>query len=213
MRQSFKENGLYVSASASWNCFASRVRNYLLGRKLGVHHISIGTGSFLRGLSYIRLGEDFQAGKGLWLQALSGYRGLSAPPPKITIGDNFRISFWGHIAAIDSIEIGSNVLVGSKVSIIDHNHGSYGPEAHFNPGTPPRLRPLISRRIAIGSNVWIGDGVVVAPGAEIGEGCVIGANSVVTGRIPAFTIAVGAPARPIKEFCFEKKEWLKCRKE
>jgi acetyltransferase-like isoleucine patch superfamily enzyme len=188
------------------------LKSYLIGRRLGVRKISIASDSFLRGLAHIRIGENFQAGKGLWLQTISEYEDIN-PIPKITIGENFSISYWGHIAAVDCIEIGANVMVGSKVTIIDHNHGSYGPETHCNPETPPRLRPLISRRIAIGSNVWIGDGVVIVAGAEIGEGCIIGANSVVTGRIPAFTIAVGAPARPVKEFSFEKGKWLKCHKE
>jgi acetyltransferase-like isoleucine patch superfamily enzyme len=40
---------------------------------------------------------------------------------------------------------------------------------------------------------------VILPGADIGEHVVIGANSVVTGTIPDYTVAVGAPARVIKD--------------
>jgi acetyltransferase-like isoleucine patch superfamily enzyme len=50
----------------------------------------------------------------------------------------------------------------------------------------------------IGANVWCGANVVVTSGVTIGERCVIGANSVVTRDIPAFSIAVGAPARVIR---------------
>jgi acetyltransferase-like isoleucine patch superfamily enzyme len=49
---------------------------------------------------------------------------------------------------------------------------------------------------------------VVTAGAEIGEGSVIGANSVVTGRVAPFTIAVGVPARPVKTFSFERQLWV-----
>jgi acetyltransferase-like isoleucine patch superfamily enzyme len=45
----------------------------------------------------------------------------------------------------------------------------------------------------------LGFGTVVLPGAEIGEHVVIGANSVVTGVIPSYTVAAGAPARVIKK--------------
>jgi lipopolysaccharide O-acetyltransferase len=202
-------NGLYVCLDAGWRRLTSGARNYLLGKTFHIRQVSIGSGAFLRGLSQVQLGENFQAGNGLWLQALNadGETGLA---PKIIIGANFSMAFWGHIAALNRIVIGSDVMVGSKVTIIDHNHGSYRGGAASAPTDPPRLRPLVSRPVLIGSKVWIGDGVVVTAGAEIGEGSVIGANSVVTGRVAPFTVAVGVPARPVKTFCFERQLWVSC---
>ena len=52
----------------------------------------------------------------------------------------------------------------------------------------------------IGDGSWIGTGSVVLPGATIGKHCTIGANSVVTGDIPDYSVAVGAPARVIKRY-------------
>ena len=104
---------------------ADQVRKKLfLGARLGLRQVCIGSDAFLRGLSHLRLGENFQAGNGLWLQALTA-DGESRLAPKIVIGANFSIAFWGHIAAVERIVIGSDVMVGSKVTIIDHNHGSY----------------------------------------------------------------------------------------
>jgi hypothetical protein len=57
--------------------------------------------------------------------------------------------------------------------------------------------PEPERPVRIGAGSWLGHGTVVLPGAQIGEHVVIGANSVVTGEIPAFTVAVGAPARVV----------------
>jgi lipopolysaccharide O-acetyltransferase len=63
--------------------------------------------------------------------------------------------------------------------------------------------------VVIGDNVWIGESVCVLPGVSIGEGCIIGALSVVTKSIPAYSIAVGSPARVVKQFDFEQNKWKK----
>lgn len=57
----------------------------------------------------------------------------------------------------------------------------------------------VSRKIEIGDDCWLGINVVVAPGVVIGRGCVIGANSVVTRNLPPYSVAVGAPARVIRQ--------------
>ena len=46
-------------------------------------------------------------------------------------------------------------------------------------------------------------------GVTIGERCQIGAGSVVTKDIPPYTVAVGNPARAVKRYDFEKKEWVR----
>jgi len=53
--------------------------------------------------------------------------------------------------------------------------------------------------ITLHDNVWIGFDVCVLPGVTIGEGSVVGARSVVTRDVPAYTVAVGNPARPIRD--------------
>lgn len=47
--------------------------------------------------------------------------------------------------------------------------------------------------------MWLGGGVVVCPGVTIGENTVVGAGAVVTKDLPANVVAVGSPARVIKE--------------
>lgn len=206
-RQFLRENGVYVfMASLVAFCFA-QVRNRMIARKLNVKKISIGPGSYLRGLSFVEMGEDFSAGQGLWLEAIARYNKQSFSP-RIVIGNHVRISHWTHIASTHYIEIGDNVLMGSKVIVTDHNHGQYANVA-TSPQLAPALRPLDrDGKVVIGSNVWLGDGVIVMPGSAIGEGCVIGANSVVKGTIPPFTIAAGAPARVVRVFDFDKNEWI-----
>ena len=75
-------------------------------------------------------------------------------------------------------------------------------------GLPFVNRPLSNDgEVVIGNNVWLGDSVAVLDGARIGDGCVIGAHSVVNGPLPANTICVGAPARPIRQWNPARHQW------
>ena len=168
--------------------------------------IRIGSRAYLRGLASVRMGEDFSAADGLWLEAVTAFN-QQRFTPRIVIGNHVRLSQSVHIAATHLVEIGDHTLIGSRVIISDHNHGQYS-KTHSSPNVPPNDRLLDrDRQVTIGRNVWLGDGVVVAPGAAIGEGCVIGANSVVLSNIPAFSLAAGAPATVRKIFNFTSQEW------
>ena len=203
-----RENGSYVFCSTLAGRPLRFLRNRMLARKLGVNRLNIGPRAFLRGLSSIVMGEDFSAGEGLWLEAVTHY-GNQMLNPKLIIGEHVRISQWSHIACANSITIGNHVLIGSKVIITDHNHGYFGLNA-TSPSIPPAQRPLDhSRSVKIGANVWLGDGVVVCPDVTMGEGSVAGANAVVTTDVPAFTLVAGVPARPIRRYDFGKGVWIK----
>lgn len=66
--------------------------------------------------------------------------------------------------------------------------------------TPQRRDKLeAAEPIVIGDNVWLGGGVIVCPGVTIGDNSVIGAGAVVTKDIPANVVAVGTPAKVIRE--------------
>jgi acetyltransferase-like isoleucine patch superfamily enzyme len=61
--------------------------------------------------------------------------------------------------------------------------------------------------VVIGDGSWIGAGSVILPGARIGKHVAIGANSVVNGEIPDFSVAVGSPAKVVKQYS-EHSGWL-----
>jgi acetyltransferase-like isoleucine patch superfamily enzyme len=127
---------------------------------------------------------------------------------KLLIGSNCKIGDNVHIAAGESVTIGDNCLFASKIYISDISHGDYSDlKTASNPNIPPDERPLITKPVSIGNNVWLGDNVCVLPGVSIGNGCVIGANAVVNRDIPDNCLAVGVPARVIKKFEEDTNTW------
>ena len=158
----------------------------------------------IRGRKGIDLGVGLTTGVGCRVECFSKTQGIA-----IRFGGNLQINDYVHIAAIEKVSIGNDVLIASRVFISDHNHGDYFAELGSDPVEPPVKRPLSSAPVIIGDNVWLGEGVCVLPGVEIGSGSIIGANAVVTKNIPANVIAVGIPAKPIKKFNSLTKTWQK----
>jgi lipopolysaccharide O-acetyltransferase len=163
--------------------------------------------AYVRGARHIRWGANFTTGVGLRLDAFPDSDIIA-----ITIGNDVQVNDYVHIAAIQNVSIGDHSLIASKVFISDHNHGQYAePDPNSHPDTPPAQRPLVSKPVRIGARVWIGEHVCIMPGVTIGDGAIIGAGAVVTNDIPANTIAVGSPARVVKQFDFVEKRWQRFR--
>lgn len=126
---------------------------------------------------------------------------------RIALGKNCRIGDNVHLAALESISIGDDCLFASKIFISDLSHGEYGANGCV-PSVPPNDRPLVGSPVVIGDNVWLGENVVVLQGVTIGNGVVVGANSTVSRDLPDNCIAVGSPARPIKQYSDQVGGWV-----
>jgi acetyltransferase-like isoleucine patch superfamily enzyme len=122
-----------------------------------------------------------------------------APNVSLANGERIKIGAYSHIGArcsiwagdsVGRITLGRHALLGPEVFITASNHQT-------EPGTPVMDQPKVERDVVIGDDVWLGARVMVVAGVEIGDGCIIGASSVVTGAIPAGSIAVGNPARVV----------------
>lgn len=160
---------------------------------------------YIRGMKYIKIGREFTSGVGLRLDAFPLDNEIC-----IKIGDGVQVNDYVHIGAVKLVLIGNNVLIASNVFISDHNHGIYKGESNQDsPDTIPLRRKLSYVPVVIEDNVWIGEFVSVLPGVTIGKGSVVGTMSVVTKDIPPYSIAVGSPARVVKEFNFDTKKWEK----
>lgn len=188
---------------------ASKAKSAYLGLLFGARDMYLGPGCNVIGSRFIRFGANFYAHGHLWLEALPSYREQRFHP-HIEIGDHVSISERVHITCMDRIQIGNRVLMGSGVYIGDHQHGLYSGPDQSNPGTAPASRPLGGGGpVVIGDDVWVGDNTVIVGPVSIGRGSIIGANSVVRQDIPEYTIAAGAPARPIKRFNQITNQWEK----
>ena len=122
---------------------------------------------------------------------------------KLELHDGVTIGHFNHIYATKKIILEKNVLTADKVYISDNLHG------YEDIAIPIKDQPIKQNgEVIIGEDSWLGENVCVL-GATIGKHCIIGSNSVVTKNIPSYCLAVGAPAKIIKRYCFETKKWQK----
>jgi acetyltransferase-like isoleucine patch superfamily enzyme len=141
---------------------------------------------------YIRIGAGTMIGPNVSLSAgmVAGQECLT--DPVVRIGDRCLIGRGSGIVGHLSIEIGDDVWTGHHIYITDQNHG-------YEDLTVPISRQVQPERsVTIGDGSWLGHGTVVLPGARIGRHVVVAAGSVVTGELPDFCVAAGAPAHPIR---------------
>jgi acetyltransferase-like isoleucine patch superfamily enzyme len=97
----------------------------------------------------------------------------------------------GSFSIIGTADIGDNVMISSRVSVLSGKH-QHGSALH---GTIPPDE-VHYETVTIGAGSWIGEGAIVM--ASIGRQCMVSAGSVVTKPAPDRVVAVGNPARFLK---------------
>jgi acetyltransferase-like isoleucine patch superfamily enzyme len=159
----------------------------------------------------IKLGKAVYLDQGVYLHALPGgitisdntfimhhtmlhvfnFRNLSQAG--ITIGKNCFIGEFNVVRGQGGVRIGDGVYTGPMVQIVAVNH------VYKDPTRPIREQGITAQGIVIEDDVWIGAGATIVDGVTIGQGSIIGAGSVVNKDIPPYSIAVGTPAKPIRD--------------
>lgn len=118
------------------------------------------------------------------------------PPFTVDYGCNIRLGERAYanfnLTILDCalVEIGARTMIGPNVSILAATHEV---EVQSRRDNIEYAKPII-----IGSDCWIGGHAVILPGVTIGKGSTIGASSVVTKDVPAWSVAMGSPARVVK---------------
>lgn len=125
------------------------------------------------------------------------------PPtvPRLSIGDGSVLGHMNHITCVKEVSIGKNVLTADRVFISDHSHG------FENPNLPIMQQAVTSNGpVKIGDGAWIGENACVI-GCSVGNNSVVGANSVVIHDVPPYSVAVGIPARVVRQYNPQTAKW------
>jgi acetyltransferase-like isoleucine patch superfamily enzyme len=107
----------------------------------------------------------------------------------IRVGRNVFINQGCTLNDIGGIEIGDDVMIGPRVSLITSGH----------PLDPhQRRKQIVAAPIVIQRNVWLGAGAMVLQGVTVGEDSVVAAGAVVTRDVPPGTLVAGVPAQVVR---------------
>ena len=136
--------------------------------------------------------------RALFVELLAEYgEGAEIRPPfrcdygyQIRFGARSFANFGPVVLDVAAVVIGEDVQIGPHVQLLTATH-PLEPE-------PRRAKWEAAEPITIGDNVWLGGGVIVCPGVTIGADTVVGAGSVVTRDLPSGAVAVGSPARVVR---------------
>jgi maltose O-acetyltransferase len=110
---------------------------------------------------------------------------------EVSVGDDTFVNVGAVMLDVAPITIGAACQLATRVQLLTATH-PIDPE-------PRRIGWESAEPIAIADNVWLGGGAIVCPGVSIGQDTVVGAGAVVTKDLPAGVVAVGVPARILRE--------------
>lgn len=137
----------------------------------------------------IQLGNQVVLGRNVVLSCKG-----PAPGGYIRIGDRTNIAMNSVIHSEEKVEIGRNVLVAAYGYIVGGGNHTFE-----QLDVPIIDQPSTNKGgIIIEEDVWLGARVTVGDGVTIGKGSVIGGAALVIDSIPEYSVAVGVPAKPVK---------------
>jgi putative colanic acid biosynthesis acetyltransferase WcaF len=104
-------------------------------------------------------------------------------PWNVTIGEHSWIGDGATLYALESITIGSHVVISQQAYLCSGSHD------HRDPAFG-----LVVKPITVEHGAWIALGALIMPGVRVGEGAVIAARAVLTRDAAPWTLHRGAPA-------------------
>lgn len=164
------------------------------------HHY--GRGSLVRWKSRLDVVpfNDFNVGKETIIE---DYVVINNGMGAVFIGDRSFIGISSVL--IGPLKLGSDVIIAQHVVFSGLNHG------YIDIKIPITKQPCTSADIIVEDDVWIGANSVITAGVHIGKHAVIAGGSVVTKNVPAYSVVGGNPARVLKQYSAESKQWERIR--
>lgn len=184
----------------------AKYKKLLVSRPIGLKHLGADTWVLrprrIVGKKYTEIGVNTVIMQGSNICAIAEYEGHSYSP-SVLIGSRVYIGHNVWITAIGSISIGDGTVFSEQVYVTDFFHG-------FSPESGLIMKQALETKgsVSIGANCFLGFRAAVMPGVVLGEWCIVGANSVVTHSFPAYSMIAGSPARLIKTYSHELKQWV-----
>ncbi len=162
-----------------------RPEDVWLGRSCYIDH-----GVYLHGgPGGLRIGANSWIMNGCRLHVFN-FRGIAHAG--ISIGRRTFIGEGTVMRGQGGIHIGDNVLFGPRVQVLAVDH------VFTDPSRPIMDQGITATGITVEDNCWIGAGVILLDGVTIGRGSCIGAGAIVTKSVPAHSLALGVPARVVR---------------
>jgi carbonic anhydrase/acetyltransferase-like protein (isoleucine patch superfamily) len=134
-------------------------------------------------------------GAGSWIMngcRLHVFNFRDMPHSGIRLGKRTFIGEGSVMRGQGGIRVGDNVLFGPRTQVLAVDH------VFTDPNLPIMDQGITAQGIVIEENCWIGAGAIVLDGVTIGRGTCVGAGAVVTKSLPPHSLAVGVPARVIR---------------
>ena len=132
----------------------------------------------------IRIGDGVFLGRGTILSCKDG---------DIVLGDHTNIGFHSEVFSGSSVTVGRHGLFAAYTYLVGGGH------EFERTGAPVLEQARTSAGITLGDDVWLGAGAKVLDGVRIGSRVAVGAGAVVTRDLPDGVVAVGVPARVVRE--------------
>jgi acetyltransferase-like isoleucine patch superfamily enzyme len=153
----------------------------------------------LRGMVFLGKGVELHARPGFgrleigrWVHIGDG-NAIRCHEGSLRIGDKVVFGRHNTINCYLDVEIGAGTLVADWVYVTDFDHRT--DDVHV----PIKDQGIVKAPVRIGPDCWLGVKTSILRGSRIGRGSVLGAHAVVRGDVPEYSIAVGAPARVVRD--------------
>ncbi|KAA6465392.1 sugar O-acetyltransferase [Acidobacteria bacterium AB60] len=124
-------------------------------------------------------------GARVWL----GHEVIIWSTDNVILEDDVAINSFTHVFGAGGVRIGARTLISACCSISSVTH----------PEPVAERRIGIELPVVIEEDCWLGTGAIVLPGVRIGKGSIVAAGAVVTKDIPPLSVAMGVPARVVRQ--------------